>query len=237
MPKKMAVAYAMVFPVIALLASCGGGGGGDSAATTPPASTLSFPLQSAYKTLIANGLTKTFTVSGSCSGSGSKTSAPAATAATFEGVAALSAVGTLTMLLSNCTPASIAQTYTGYFDSNYVPLGHNSVGVNYGVYLTPTSIPTSVTVGGTGVYGTETLYTNSTKATGNGSIVQSYVVEADTSTTAIVNLISKIYNAAGTLTATEQDRYRIAAVGALTPVSADIQYANGSTTHLVVTYN
>jgi len=63
----------------------------------------------------------------------------------------------------------------------------------------------------------------------------SYVVEADTATTAIVNLIGKIYTAAGTLSATEQDRYRIAATGALVPVSADILYSTG--THLVFTYN
>lgn len=219
------------------LSGCSGGGGGGSAPAGPVTSTLSFPLQSAYKTLVANGLTKTFTVSGTCSGTGSKTSAPATTAATFEGVAGFSAVGTLTMSLSNCTPASTAQTYTGYFDSNYVPLGMNSVGVNYGVYLTPPTIPTSVTVGGTAIYGTETLYTDSTKATGNGRVDGSYVIEAETSTTAIVNLIGKIYNAAGTLIVTEQDRFRIAATGALTPISSDLQYANGSTTHFVLTYN
>jgi hypothetical protein len=68
------------------------------------------------------------------------------------------------------------------------------------------------------------------------SFTLSYVVEADTSTTAIVNLIAKSYNAAGTLIATEQDRYRITSTGALTPTSIDIQAANGSTTHLVFTF-
>ena len=42
--------------------------------------------------------------------------------------------------------------------------------------------------------------------------------------------------AVGTLTATEQDRYRIDAAGTLTPVSADVQYSYTSTTHLVLTY-
>jgi hypothetical protein len=58
------------------------------------------------------------------------------------------------------------------------------------------------------------------------------VIEADTATTAIANLISKKYNASNVLTSTEQDRYRIAADGSLTLISIDIQYANGSTTHL-----
>lgn len=202
----------------------------------PIASTTSFPLQSGFKALVASGYSKNFTVSGTCTGSGNKSSSPATTPATFEGVAGLSATATFTMSLTNCTPASTAQTTTAYFTSNYVPLGFNNIGVKYAVYLIPPTIPTSVTVGGTGTIGTETLYTNSTKATGNGSIVQSYVVEADTSTTAIVNLIAKIYNASGTLTATEQDRYRIDATGTLTPTSIDIQSSNGSTTHLVLTF-
>ncbi len=210
----------------AFLAACGGGGG-TSAPTGPVASSLSFPLQSGYRALVANGLSKSFTVSGSCTGTGTKSSSPATTAATFEGVAGLSATSTLTISLTNCTPASTAVTSTGYFDTNYDPRGFNSVGVNYGVYLTPLVIPTSVAVGGTGAVGTATLYTNSTKTTPNGSVVLSYVVAADTSTTAIVNLIAKMYNTSGTLTATEQDRYRITSTGALTPTSINIQYANG----------
>lgn len=220
-----------------LLSACGGGGGGTTTAQVSAASTLSFPLQTGYKALIASGLTKSFTISGTCSGSGNKSSSPANTAATFEGTAGFSATSTTTLTFTNCTPASTAVTSTAYFDTNYNPLGFNSPGVNYGVYLTPLVIPTSVTFGGTGTLGTETLYTSSTKATPNGRVDLSYVVEADTSTTAIVNLIAKIYNSAGTLTATEQDRYQITSTGALTPTSIDIQNANGSTNHLVFTFN
>lgn len=227
--KLLAVAFSA-----SLLVACGGGG--SDGPSGPVTSTLSFPVQSGYKALVASGLTKSFTISGTCSGSGTKSSSPASTATTFEGVPALSATATLTLSYTNCTPASTAVTYTGYFDTNYNPLGMNSVGVNYGVYTTPLVIPASVTVGGTGTLATQALYTNSTKAISNGSINQSYVVEADTSTTAIVNLIAKIYNASGILTATEQDRYRVTSTGALTPVSIDIQYANGSTNHLVFTF-
>lgn len=228
----LALSLATIF-----LAACGGGSEGSSAVPQPAASTASFPLQSGYRTLVANGLSKSFSVSGTCSGSGNKSSSPANTAATFEGVAGFSATSTLTLSYTNCTPASTTVTSTVYVDSNYVPLGVNSIGVNYGVYLAPFVIPTSVTVGGTGTLGTQTLYTNSSKATLNGRVDQSYVIEADTSTTAIVNLISKLYNAAGTLTATQQDRYRITSTGTLTPTSIDIQAANGSTNHLVFTFN
>jgi len=148
-----------------------------------------------------------------------------------------SSTSTITGSFTNCTPASFAQSGTSYYDTNYVPLGHNSVGVSYGVYLTAPTIPTTVKVGDTGTIGTRTKYTDSTKVTPSGMSVMSYIVEADTTSSAIVNLIDKSYNAAGTLTSTEQDRYRITAANTLTPVSVDIQYANGSTAHLVWTFN
>lgn len=220
----------------ALLTGCGGSGGGAAPAPGPVASTLSFPLQSAENTFVANGVTKTFTVTGTCSGTGSMSVTPAAAGATFEGAAALSTVETITISFTNCTPASIASTGTSYFNSSYVELGLNSVGSVYGVFLTPPIIPTSVTVGGTGVVGTLTLYTDSTKATVSGREDISYVIEPDTSTTAIENKIIKTYNAAGTLIQTLQGRARIAMVGAATPISADIQAANGSTTHQVWTF-
>ena len=221
--------------LLAGLSGCGGGGGGGNAPAGPVTSTLSFPVRSAVNSLIANGLAQSFTITGDCSGSGSRTSGPATAGATFEGTAALSAVQTITYTFSNCTPPSNAQTSTSYYDSNYVPRGYS--GNNYGVYLTPPIIPTSATVGETGIFGTETLYTSSAKTTGDGSAVQSYVIEADTSTTAIVNLISKFYNSTGALIQTQQARYRIATVGALTPISLDIQQANGSTSHMIWTYN
>jgi len=213
-----------------LLSACGGGGGG-----SPAASIQSFPFQAGYKALIANGFSKPFTISGSCLGGGVKTAAAAATAATFGGAAALSSASSLTLSFTNCTPAPTAQTSISYFDRNYVPLGFISDGV-FGVYLTPPTIPTVVSVGQTGAIGTENLYTDSTKATSSGTQVLSFIVQADTSSTAIINLATKSYNAAAMLTETEQDLYRIDAGGTLTPISTDLQYTNGSTTHLVLTY-
>ncbi len=143
----------------------------------------------------------------------------------------------MTGTYTNCTPASFAQSSTSYYDTNYVPLGNNTVGVSYGVYLTPPVIPATVKVGDTGTIGTRTKYKNNTKTTPDGTSVTTYVVESDTANTAIMNLISKGYNATGTLTYTEQDRYRITSTNTLTPISMDVQYANGSTTHLIYTFN
>lgn len=234
---KLPAFFALPLFLLVGISGCGSGGGSgsNSAPAAQVASTTSFPLQAGFKMLNANGFSKSFTVTGSCAGSGTHSASPANTAASFEGVAGLSATSTITMSLTNCTPGSIAQLYTVYFDSNYVPLGFNSVDINFGVWLTPPFMPTSVTVDGTGIIGTENLYTDSTKVTSNGTEVHSYLIEADTSTTAIVNLIIKIHDASGTLTATEQNRFRIDVIGTLTPISTDIQYVDG--THLILTYD
>ena len=221
--------------VSSILAACGGSGGsgGGSSPSGPVTSTLSFPLQAGFKSFIANGFSKAFTISDYCSGSGTRTTAPASTGATFEGVSALSSVTTVTGSYTNCTPASFASSSTSYVDTNYNLLG--DVGTNYGVWLTPPTIPTSVSVGATAIAGTENYYTDSTKATGKGRMGASFVIEADTSSTAIVNLISKIYDVSSVLTATQQSRYRMTSTGALTPISIDLQYANGR--HFLWTYN
>lgn len=231
---------------IVLLSGCGGGGG-SSGPSGPVTSTDSFPLAQAVATNTAAGenrnfsATATATGTASCSGSGNITSAPATTSTTFNitptnTVSALSAVSTITLNWTNCTPASSVTTETDYYNpSNYLPLGFNSAGVNYGAYLTAPTIPTTVTVGATGILGTVNLYTDSTEATSNGHIDGSYVVTADTASTAIVTRIDKIYNSSGTLTATEQDAWRITAAGVLTRVTTNIQSTSGA--NVTFTYN
>ena len=215
------------------LAACGGGG--SSAPAGPTVSTLSFPLKSAYASLLATGYSKTYAVSGTCNGSATETLSAATGGASFEGASGvLSTNQTLTITFTNCTPASSAATATGYYDSNYVPLGSSIPGTSYRVYAPGLTIPSSVAVGSTGTIGTANNYSSSTKATSVGQTSLSYVVEADTANTAIVNLIARTFDASGRLTSTEQDRFRISATGPLTPVSIDIQYALTSTTRLLL---
>ena len=213
--------------ISAALTACGGGGGGTVSSTN------TFNLQSGYVALASTGWSKTFTITGTCSGTIAITQGAATTATNFESAAALSGNSVVTTTFSNCNPPSSAATETRYYDSNYIPKGYSVQGGNYAVYASAPTLPTSVRVGDVGVIGTLNLYTNNTKSTSAGRQDGSYVIEADTATTAIVNVISKYYNAAGTLTSTEQDRYRMAADGSLTAISLDIQYANGSTTHLI----
>lgn len=227
------------------LAGCGGGGGGsspsstgggDSSSTAPIASTATFPLRSAYQALVSQSEINSFSISGTCTGSATETRS-AATAATFEGVPGVSTTTTLTGTYSNCTPASFAVTSVGYYDTNYKPVGSENLGTDYAVYSTNNDLPTSVKVGDTAQFAAVDVYASSTKQVGSGTRVLSYTVEADSSNTAIINFIAKVYNASNQLLATQQSRYRINTSGQLTAISKDIQYSTTSTSHMVWTKN
>lgn len=226
-------AFAAVALTVSFLSGCGGG---DSApASTSP--TATFPLQAGYKARIAAGSNDAFSISGTCGGTARITNS-VPVAGIFEGAPALVATQTSTATLTGCTPASTADTSTVYFDSSsYVPLGYSSSGGEYAkTTATLSAIPASVKLGDTATVATQTLYASSAKNTVTGSHTLSYVVEPDTAAnTAIVNLISKNFNASNQLLITQQDRYRIDAAGALTLLSIDVQASTTSTTHLVFT--
>ena len=228
--------FVFIASAVATLVACGGGGGGATAAAPagPVASTDAFNLQSGYATLVSTGYSKTFNLSGTCTGTYTITAGAASSSTTFEGSAAVSGNESATASLVGCSPSSIASTGTRYFNGSYAPVGFDfPSGSGYGVYASTPTITTAAHVGDVTIIGTINLYTNSAKTTVAGREDVSYVISADTATTAIVNLITKTYNASNVLTVTEQDYYRIAANGTLTPIALDVQYANGSTTHLV----
>lgn len=217
--------YRSSFPAMAvlttLLAACGGGGGDGDADAGPTASVLSFPLQAGYRARIAAGSIDNFSVSGTCKGSATVTNG-AATASNFEGVTGYAAPETATVNLTNCTPATISLSGTNYYDEAYSPLGSSIPGVEYSKYeFLPSAIPASVRVGDAANYLTFDTYTDSSKSVRTGQEVLSYVIEAETSTTAIANLSVRSFDTSNRLLFTEQSRYRIAADGTLTFLSVD----------------
>jgi hypothetical protein len=219
----------MIFFIL-VFSGCGGGGGN---ASGPVVSTLHFPFLSAYQASTASGMSKAFTVSGDCSGSGTFIAAPATMLATFETVSAYSAGATFSWTASNCSSSTL--TYTAYYTTSYLPLGDSQTSL-YGVFAATPTIPALVSVGDTGIIGTETLYLNSSKGTQTGRYDYTYIIEADTATSAIVNIVRKIYNSGGTLTTTEQHRYRITETGPLTYASIVITHPSSSSI-LVFTYH
>lgn len=241
----------------AVLAGCGGGGGGgDSGSsgggsgggvTTPPVtSTNTFDVSTAYRARTQAGATENYNYvatngSVTCNGTSTFVFSPTASS-TFEGAAALSSTQTVTSATPTAGCEIGSGTGTNYYNASFIPIG---VSVNpgltseqYGVLVSAGTLPTAVTVGQTGAISALDIYSSSAKTTKIGSRVITYVIEADTASTAIVNITTKSYNNSATpqLLSTEQKRYKMAAGGTtLTLVSDDVQFATTSTIHIVYT--
>jgi hypothetical protein len=175
-----------------LVAGCGGGGGGPSVV----ASTDSFPLAAAYVRIYTTASSQRFTVSGNTldtnkaiSGSGTATVSQL-TPAVFESRAVQRRTQTVTGNITvDNTNSPLAATSYAYLDSNYSYLGSES-NDEYKVVVGAFTIPATVKVNGTGTFGTLNRYSNRTKTTLLGTEVYTYVVEADTSTTALLKIIT-----------------------------------------------
>lgn len=222
----------LLFAVLAISALVGCGGGSGSTGPTVVVSTLTFPLQSAYRALVGSGYSKNYSVEGTCSGraiDSALAAAPAPLGVTFEGIQAeLAADNRLTLFLSNCAPSQTTLFGTSFWDSNLVPLGEVVPGGDYSVFQTAPMFPVSVSVGTTGTFGVLNSYSDATKTVFTGRTDITFVIEAETATTAIVNLVAQDFDGGGASTGTQQSRYRIATTGALIPISIDIQFADGT---------
>lgn len=229
-----------------LIAGCGGGGS-DSAAAKQ-VSTLSFPLQTSYKARITSGANDILSVSGTCSGTADLSiSTPDANAFITISTSRFGASGFATAQqlvpnFSNCN--NLASNAEYFFDTNYNLLGYDTASdvsnngweSNHVTAIYP--MATSVHVGDTAVFATLNTYqltNNIWDIISSGNQTISYVIEADTATTAIANLITKGYNATNQLLFTQQMRYRVASNGTITLVSIDIQFSTTSTMHLLFT--
>lgn len=217
---------------VALLVGCGAGGSANKGATV---STESFPLKAGLSARAASGATETFTVSGTCTGSATFTRS-AASASTFEGKASLETIQSVAVEFSDCTPDSNTVSGSDHVDANQAPLGSSVPDLEYAALLNAaTPLPASVKVGDSGDYATLATYADSSKTVVTGQRVLSFVVEAETANTAIVNLIVKGYDATAQLLFTQQSRHRIAADGSLSLMSIDVQFSTTSNNHQVYT--
>ncbi len=240
MTARIFKSLASAIATAALLAGCGGGGGGggDTSGGSPPvASTSSFPLATGYQALVDGGANNNFSLSGSCGGTANITTAAAVPATPpFEGVTGFSASQVSTVSYSGCLPATGTTTGVTYYNANRVPIGLSIAGGEYSRFASPPpDLPASVKVGDTAVVATLTTYADSSKTTVTGKRVISYLIEADTDTTAIANLSTRSYNTSDQLLVTQQSRYRMASSGTLTLLSIDVQFSTTSAVHLVYT--
>jgi hypothetical protein len=222
----------------ALLTACGGGGGGGGDddpvdPVTPPAATK-FTLASGYKARIQSGASDDFDLNkppGNCNGTAT-IDTEAAVPATFEGVTGFSVEQVSTLKLTDCQPANSSATGATYYNANFVPIGQSIEGGagEYAVFKgqPPTAVLKDTVdaddIGAERLLVTMTRYEDDTKQRVIGSRTVSYVIEAETLTTVIANIITRSYEDANAtrLASIQQSRYRLGPNNAFTLVSIDV---------------
>ena len=236
---KNTIRFFLAAAMVVGLIGCGGGGGGGSGATAPVASSQTFNLQAAYKSNYTASASYKFNITGTyvaypVSGSGTAVIG-AVTSGTFEGQPALqqttSILGSFT---ANNQTIPLATSSISWVDTNYMPRG-TSGGSEYIVVDGTATIPTAAKINDTGTIFTAKRYTTSAKTSLLGTRTVTYVMEADTGSTALVTLISVDKNNAGATTSTSTDQYRVTTANTFTKIKeTGVDNTNGLSLTLTI---
>jgi hypothetical protein len=227
-----------------VLSGCGGGGGGDSSSssggggtTTPPPGTTTYPFQKAFTALVNAGANDNFSVTGDCTGTATFTTTAPGAQVVFQGVQGFSTTTNQTLSLSTCSRTSFVVSTTYYANATYLPVGYTINGTEWDKYQTlPGSMPAAVAVGDAADLSTLSMYSDSAYTTPNGKRVLSYAVVADgaSTSTALVNLTTTVYDVSNNPLYTQRNQYRIDTAGALTLLNIDLTYTTPTAAHLVL---
>ena len=118
--------------------------------------------------------------------------------------------------------------------SNYAPLGETEVGNDYVVVTGTPTIPTAARVNDTAPLYTANRYATSTKAVLLGTRTVSYVVEADTASTALITLIQETKDTSNVTTGRFTQQLRITPNGTFTRIKETA--VEGTKTNFTLTY-
>jgi hypothetical protein len=145
------------------------------------------------------------------------------TTSSFEGKSAFAKTslmeGTVTAAANGQTrTVPVSSSQTGYYDSNYLPLGRASAG-EYTVVDGVATRPATAKVNDTGVLFNATNYTNSTKTTKTGSETVSWALQPESADTAIAVLLTESKDSSGTSLGASTSKHRITTTGVLTRLS------------------
>lgn len=249
--------FLLVVGLFLAVAGCGGGGGGGASnqPVTPVASPNTFNFQSGWQKFLASNQSRSLNVTGSCSGTlqyahgalssprsfdYSDTSFPHPSGTVNPGYV-VSHTQTLKSSLPGCVTFSSETTTTAYYDATTnAPYGYVGATLYNGAtsargtfreFSTKVVLPLRVQVGDAGSIGSENIYgiSNFRKdGISQGRIDVTYSVEANSLTTAIVNVISKMYDAQNSLTLVDQSRYLIDQNDNVSLYSIDQEYFDSS---------
>ena len=222
------------FDVESLIQDSSGGGSGGP---TPPVAPT-FNLAAAYTSAYSAPSSADFRISGSyglisITGAGNETVNDFSTGY-FEGQAAQRRTTTISgsyQAIGNPYPLNISQVL--WMNSDYSALGF--VDNEYAVIAGSYNLPTSVQVGGEGNIYTANRFSDATKSIPLGTVVSSYLVQADSSTTALVTLTQTYKNMADVVERTNSTQYRITLQNTLTRIK-NVTIDVGSNLRVTLTY-
>jgi len=222
--------------VLILLSACGGGGGGVSG---PVAATESFSLTKMWANMLTTPSTNNVTIQGTLNSGADPVTGTGTisfsnlSAGTFEGKPAQKQTQTNAVsLVSKGQTIPVNDKIDNWVDSNYTPNGESGY-EDYIVVTALGTIPSAARINDTGNLYTANRYASSTKAVLRGTRTASYVVEADTASTALVSLILEDKNTSNVTTSKSTLQLRITPTGAFTRIKET--YVS-TTTSLIITY-
>ena len=173
--------------------------------------TPSYDLATAFKNKMLTGFSKTQVISGDCTGTFSKTNAPAVKT-TWNGLSVYAVATTEITTSSTCTTLLGVKTSITYFDMNFVELATTNSDGTYSDY-SGTGPSGFVKVGDTGTMGTWNNWKDSSKKVKNDTDQVSFVIEPDSTTSVIFNRIFRKYDNNNVLKRTTQVKFRVTATG------------------------
>ena len=192
----------------------------------------SFDAATAFQNRLLRGASKTFNVTGDCKGTFAVMESPASKT-TWNGQSVYAVGSTQIVNLPNCSLGlGGPQSSITYYDMNFVEIAKSNSDGTYSEFV-KTSRPTMVKVGDTGTLGTWYNWNNSNKSMNWGTDIHSYIIEPDTTTSVILNVIDRTYTNKNQLNVTTQLRYQLTDKGGLEWLSATIDFADNAG-HLVL---
>ncbi|MBV8271542.1 MAG: hypothetical protein JO067_04650 [Cupriavidus sp.] len=221
--KKILVTTALTM----LLGACGGGdGGGSSGGSSSTTQNVSVPLQTAVANVVNNGITVSFSISGTVGGTAVTGSGSLVDTKAIAGMFNLEAVLQTTETLSgtvmvNGVSAPFSSTRTIFRN----PATFAEVAEDLGgpVVIFPAYVyPSKVQAGDSGTLVTGTSFSNASQTTKTGTVVRSFSVAADTSSTLLVTFTESDFDTNNVKLADDQQTLRIDTAGNVQFVSEKV---------------